>query len=355
MTLDDHIIKDSELVANREGGVNQVDSEFYGRLVTEHDRNIFTGKALVARVSSLNGSDSDFELIKWLVDAINPKEWVDARNEDGSTALHAVMFGNSSDEQCQFLIDSFIRVGVDPTVKSKYGTILPSLISHAYPEYLMMCLDLGMDVNESTDIGISALSPVTPAFTTMLEKFAESKNDESIERCVKVARILAETGATYDFGARDHLGNTCYDAIRYFGWSVILESVLNGEAKDIEPRNWHDLKWTCEYRGTGFEVENDVRALRPYVNEDIVLHALMLELRTQRYNKDPNTIIALKERIGSVFSALSNEYKVAIHTHLHDENRSMYGYLYLADLQSYICGRTSTPNRTPRATAESMS
>jgi hypothetical protein len=305
-----------------------------------HRQISFTGDDLLAMISSLCGLEWYFELLKWFIESVDPKDWCNARDKDGFTALHSVMYGHSSDEQSHFLLDTFIRMGVDPTVKSKYGTILRSCICRAFPEYLKFCVDLEIDINEASDsalnMGIDTLPSPSPAFTTMLENFAESKNQESIERCVKVARFLADNG--YNFSAKDHLGNTCYDAIRHFGWSEMLENVLNLETSGLEHRNWREVKRSSEHRGwdSGFERESDARFRRPYVDEDDVLHALMVKIRAQRYDKDTMVVSTLKDSIRSVFSMLSNEYKASIHSTLHNCNSSMYGYLYLDDLRFCI-------------------
>ena len=360
---------------------------------------------LMSELSALTGSELHFERLKLLIVSTDAKEWRNARDTDGCTALHAVMYGLSSDKQSRFLVDTFIRMGVDPTVKSKYGSVLTSFICRAYPEFLRTCFDLDMDFNEATDsdkekienfirqvkrkrrgvmvstvddvaktveqfrgkpnneqiqcfltlmengthsdtiplmtkclhnMKMVGLSSTSPAFTTMLVNFAESKTPESIERCVEVARFLAD--AKYDFGAQDHLGNSCYDAIRHFGWSELLKDSINLEGCDLAHRHWCEREWTSESRvwESGFEPDSTLRFRRPFVPEDDVLHSLMVALRAQRYNKEPTVVSSLKKSIRSVFTTLSDEYKATIHRTLHNDSSSMYGYLYLDDLRSYI-------------------
>ena len=369
------------------------------------DLSSFTSEDLLATISSLRGLDGHFELLKWLLHEIEAKEWCNARDSDGCTALHTVMYGPSSDAQSHFLVEAFIRMGVDPTVKSRFGSVLTSFITRAFPDHLRTCLNLGMDINEATDsdkdkiecfirqvkrkrrdgepstiddvaktveqfngqpnteqiqsfiahmetgsnsetipwmikclqtMQVTGLSSTSPAFTTMLERFAESKSPETIERCVQVAKCLVN--AKYDFGAQDRLGNRCYDAIRHFGWSEILQEILDLDGCDSEHRHWCEPEWTSESRvwESGFEPDSTLRWRRPFVPVDVVMHSLMVTLRAERYNKDPTVVSTLKERIRSVFSTLSNEYTASIHSTLHNHNSSMYGYLYLDDVRSHI-------------------
>ena len=302
------------------------------------DNNILTpeqfrGSILIKKLKSACGWKENFDLINYLLTVIPPNIWIEARDKNGFTCLHALLDNCGRTKIEIEIFEKLINIGCDPTVKSKFGTIENYLIYDSFYKQIKFCVEKkGLNINECQHTERN-----TPSFIGMCYNFSYSKTLKDFASVFQTTMLLQKHG--YDFTQCDENGNTCYDAIVHYGMNEILGFVI---PKDQLIKKWVYSKYSKDDKETGFEknakerydwyTKNSTKDLS-YLEYDNDIHLLMLRLRGNKYCKNLKIIEDTKRNIVNIFTPLPDSYKKQIHATLHNQNNCMYGYMYLEDLK----------------------
>jgi hypothetical protein len=387
------------LFSGEENG-NKVDLELIKKLIETKvlPLEVFPDSLFFDRFRSCCSWDSNFEVLKFLIEIIPVKRWIDMRDECDQTILHAVFSGHMSEKQEIELFKIFLTMGVPIAHHGEYGTVLSAIISGANVELLKICLEAQMDVNEkskSSDVYESVISTLTRKsdlsrtienrttrlerltgkkvdpelvlqihndlknklylndeenskiisllvsagvdesriydrgcpFAHMLYVFCHTKNPDQIRNCRTIYELLKANG--YCFDRIDEHGNTCATRSREFGWNFFDNEKDAPSYVEISSYVRHE---------TGFE--DDVN--RPWLKNDVdrqKMHDFLLELRKDQYTKDLDVIKTTTEKIVAFFSTFDQKWLENNHNCLHNDNESLYGYLYLEPIKKFFKDR----------------